>query len=299
MFRENGFINLDNILNTIGVDTSSLDSIMKSDKITVINGSNSNVFSFIYNNTRFYFKTNEEYNLYNYYAELLAEELAKDFGIPCALYDLAKVGNHYGVISKDIKKEGATYVDIEDIIGSYHEDLWDNFSLINIWDDLNKYYRNRDDREKIVSKLISKIVDKFIFDVLICQLDSSNMMIMECDGKVSLAPIFDNELMQYEGKEFAFYFGVDEKIVPVDNYPALSVFNRFLSISSKEYVNRVVDKMWVIGDANLAKKFEIIERRTNYPVPENIKSAFLNRFTNYRNMLVEILNKNINNSKSK
>ena len=299
MFRENGFINLDNILNTIGVDTSSLDSIMKSDKITVINGSSSNVFSFIYNNTRFYFKTNNERNLYNYYAELLAEELAKDFGIPCALYDLAKVGNHFGVISKDIKIEGATYVDLEDIIENYHEDLWDNFSLINIWNDLNRYYKDRDDREKIVSKLISKIVDKFIFDVLICQLDSSNMMIMECDGKVSLAPIFDNELMQYEGKEFAFYFGVDEKIVPVDNYPALTAFNRFLNISSREYINRVVDKMWVISDVNLAKKFEIIERRTNYPVPEEIKFAFLNRFTNYRNMLVEILNKNINNSKSK
>ena len=299
MFRENGFINLDNILNDIGVDTSSLDSIMKSDKITVINGSSSNVFSFEYNNTRFYFKTNDDRTLYNYYAELLAEELAKDFGIPCALYDLAKVGNHYGVISKDIKKENATYIDLEDIIGSYHDDLWDNFSLMNIWNDLNTYYKDRDDREKIVSKLISKIVDKFIFDVLICQLDSSNMKIMESDGNVSLAPIFDNEFMQYESREFAFYFGVDEKIVPVDKYPALSAFDRFLSISSKQYVDRVVDKMWVISDAKLVKKLENIERKTDYPIPEYIKTTFLNRFTNYRNMLVEVLHKNIDNFKSK
>ena len=299
MFREEGYIVLDDTLKKMGVDTTSLETVMESDKVTVVDESSSEVFSFKCDDKNIYFKTSPMTNEYNYYAELLAEEFAKDYGIPCASYDLAKVCGHKGVKSIDFKKGNATYIELADIVEKYHDDFWENFNLSNVWEDLIRYYKDRENRKEIVVNLMSQIVDKFIFDLLICQFDSSNMEIMECDGKVSLAPIFDNEYMQYEDDEFDFHFGVDEKIVPVDNYPALSVFNRFLNISSREYVNKVVDKMWIIGEENIEKKFGNIERKTNYPVPENIKSAFLNRFTNYRNMLVEILNKNINNSKSK
>lgn len=293
MVRENGYIVLDDALKEMGVDTTSLETIMKSDKITVVDEGNSDVFSFEYDNKNIYFKTNPMTNEYNHYAELLAEEFAKDYGIPCASYDLAKVCGHKGVKSIDFKKENATYIELADIVEKYHDDFWDDFNLVGIWNDLNDYYGYRDDREEVVANLMSQIVDKFIFDLLICQFDSSNMQIMECDGKVSLAPIFDNEYMQYEDYEFDFNFGVDGNLAPVDKKRALSAFNRFLSISSREYVNKVVDKMWIIGEENVEKKFDIIERKTKYPIPDNIKNKFIIRFANYREKLIKILNRYI------
>ena len=292
MPRENGFIVLDDVLNKLGIDTTNLDTIIKSDGVTEITDSSSTTFSFLADGKRLYFKTSDTKNLYNCYAELLAEELAKDYGLKCAKYDLAKVGNHIGVISEDIKIDGATYTDLDEIINMYHDDIWENFYLESIWDDLNEYYKDRPDKNAIVRRLMDKIVDKFVFDALICQLDSSNLKIMEYNGKVDIAPIFDNEYMQYERKEYAFYFGADEKINVFDEFPALSAFNRFLNISSREFVNRVVDKMWIISDVNLRKKFDIVERRTgNQPVPDDIKNAFLSRFSNYRKEIIKVLNR--------
>ena len=311
MYREEGYLVLDDNLKAIGVDTTSLETVMKSDKVTVIDDSyhDSGVFSFEYNGTRFFFKTNILRNEYNHYAELIAEELAKDFGLPCADYDLAMVCGHKGVISKDFRKENASYVEVADIVENLHDndDFWDNFNLSGIWSDLDTYYKDREDRVEIVANLVSKIVDKFIFDVLIGQFDSSNMKIMECDGKVTLAPIFDNEYMQYVGRKYVFSFGVDEKIFHGDASQVLTAFNRFLGISSREYVNKVVDKMWIIGEENIEKKLEIIERKTGVtvkdddgkerliptPIPKDVRDHFISRFIDYRLQLITILNRYI------
>ena len=306
MVRENGYVNWDDTLKKMGIDTTSLDTVMESDKVTVAEDGSSNVFSFKYNDDNLFFKTNSIRGEYNHYAELLALELAKDFGIPCAQYDLAKICGHKGVTSKDIRKENATYINLKDIIRKYHDnDLMDNFDLLTIWKDLNKYYENRPDREKIVANLVSQIVDIFIFDVLVAQYDPYNLKIMEYDGKVSMAPIYDNEFMQAKFRGTDFRFGVDEKLYSTDEDEkndsededkdrALIAFDRFLSISSTEFVKRVVDKMWVIGEDNLDKKFGIIERKTgDYPVPEDIKNKFIAKFTNHRKNLIEVLNKHI------
>ena len=320
MCREEGYLVLDDNLKAIGVDTTSLETVMKSDKVTVIDDSyhDSDVFSYEYEGTRFFFKTNILRNEYNHYAELIAEELAKDFGLSCADYDLAMVCGHKGVVSKDFRKENATYIEVADIVENIHgdDDFWDCFNLLDIWSDLNTYYKDREDRDKIVTGLMSKIVDKFIFDVLIGQFDSSNMKIMECDGKVTLAPIFDNEYMQYVGRNYAFSFGVDGKIIQFGESQALNAFTRFLDISSREYVNKVIDKMWIIGQENIEKKLEIIERKTGVwkiieeeneeenkketkkifvptPIPEDIRNHFISRFIDYRLQLITILNRYI------
>ncbi len=306
MVRENGYVNWDDTLKKMGIDTTSLDTVMESDKVTVAEDGSSNVFSFKYNDDNLFFKTNSIRNEYNHYAELLAEELAKDFGIPCAQYDLAKICGHKGVTSKDIRKENATYINLKDIIEKYHDnDLMSNFDLLTIWQDLKKYYGDRDDREKIVANLVSQIVDIFIFDVLVAQYDPYNLKVMEHNGEVSMAPIYDNEFMQYKFGRTDFRFGVDEKLYSTDEDEkndskdedkdrVLIAFDRFLSISSTEFVKRVVDKMWVIGEDNLDKKFGIIERKTgDYPVPEDIKNKFIARFTDHRKKLIEVLNKHI------
>nr|MBP3258630.1 hypothetical protein [Bacilli bacterium] len=302
MVRENGYVNWDDTLKKLGIDTTSLDTVMGSDKVTVIKGSRSNVFSFKHDGNNLFFKTNliggEEF----YYAELLAEELAKDYGIPCASYDLAKICGHTGVISKDIRKENATYINLKDIIKMYHGEVINNFDLLTISKDLNNYYKNRENREEILATLYSQIIDIFIFDVLVAQFDPFNLMIMEDNGKVSMAPIFDNEYMQWKDRKTGFHFGVDEKLDSKDKDRALIAFDRFLSISNDVFIKKVVDKMWIIGENNLEAKFGVIERKTGSiiekqfvptPVPPDIKNRFMTMFNDYRKKLIEVLNKHI------
>lgn len=70
----------------------------------------------IINGVKYYFK--ECKDVKNVYNELIAEELAKDFGINCAHYDLAIRDDMIGVISEDIfsKYDG---IIAEDFLNGY------------------------------------------------------------------------------------------------------------------------------------------------------------------------------------
>lgn len=101
MTRTKGFIELDEMLQEIGVDTRVTRFIKESPKVNVIHDNQmSLVFSFDYHGETYYYKFTNAKNS-SPYNELVAEELAKDFGIPCVSYDLAVLGDiREGNISK-------------------------------------------------------------------------------------------------------------------------------------------------------------------------------------------------------
>ncbi len=133
------------------------------------------------------------------YYELLAEELAKDFNLPTAHYDLAYSKTYKsGVLTKNFKQPNYTYYKGYAILEDYlrncihkkdencsiyelEEEMESFNSLEGIWAVFEYRYRNRLNKVEIVNKLTNQLVDIFIFDLLIGQTDrhEENWGIME------------------------------------------------------------------------------------------------------------------------
>lgn len=68
----------------------------------------------------------------------------------------------------------------------------------------------------------------------------------------------------------------------------------FQKVSNENYVDIIKNKLWVIGEENLNKVFERIEKKTGYPMLEERKEYYLNGYKKHRERLEEILNKENN-----
>ena len=78
---------------------------------------------FIYDNEIYFYKSLR--NKKECYNELIAEELAHDFNIPCAYYDLAATKYDLGVITKNFKSIDSKYYSGNDILSEYiKKNLW-------------------------------------------------------------------------------------------------------------------------------------------------------------------------------
>jgi len=250
------------------------------------------VFNFNYGNIEYYFKiTACSSDIYN---ELIASELAKDYGIPCAEYDLASINSLVGVCSKSVFGVEDKFYSIEKILEKEYgfiplkynnlEDIWYALSL--------RYDKN------IVEQLMNQIVDLFLFDIMIANSDRNigNYGIIENKENVSLAPLFDNEkilsdsCIEYGGYCIAVrredFFWCYRDLSDDDNF-----LYTFLRISDSEYIKQVEDKLWVISEENILDVFSRIENKISSTIPIQIKKKMLEKFANNKYMINEVLNK--------
>lgn len=158
------------------------------------------LFSFDYEDETYFFKADSDGNNYS---ELLAYEICHELGIESVKYYLARIGACKGVISKNYKVKDATYVTGKTIIMESLRDIcdkdnlkWRNFnSLESIRASFEYRYSKREDYEKIVAKLMDKIVKMFMLDILLGNPDRTllNWEIIEyTNGNVDVQPVFDN-----------------------------------------------------------------------------------------------------------
>ena len=275
MDRENGYLVLDSVLDELGINTSSINSIFKSENVTSFGSPSSGNFSFIYNDSRYYFKPYITYYSDPYF-ELIAGCILDDLNMKHVEYDLAKIkkSNFLGVISKDFKIKGATYVTGEELLSnSFDDSTGRHNNLEDIWTALDNWYRDKPNKDEIVAYLMDKIVDLYLFDIFICQSDRhpNNYQIVELDGKIDLVPIYDNEE----------YGRVIPNSIKVDRYGYGQIsdnLRQFLEVSDIRYSNRIKDRLWVISEDNIDKIFTRIEEKTKYPMPEDIKQKYRDFF---------------------
>lgn len=79
----------------------------------------------------------------NEYLELIAEELAHDFQIPCAYYDLAIFKGMKGNLSRNFKKEGVTYISGDQVLKDYIENcLKISIDDFDIYEDAMNHYNS-------------------------------------------------------------------------------------------------------------------------------------------------------------
>ena len=277
--NEDGFIDINSLIE------------MESTKIKYLNRVKTK-FCLTINEGRYFFKPvkHREY----LYRELIAEELAKDFNIPCAHYDIAVFNDFTGVISKDIFKKYDNHFYLSQLLIT---EKYNN--LEDIWDMLLLSYRD----ESIVEKLMKQLVDIFMFDVLIGNTDrhSENMELLENENGVNFSPIYDNLFML---KVDAMKYGIYSLTVDRDDTESKirhdensNLLYRFLNVSDRSYEEIFKSKLWIISEENISKAISRVEKRIKCEIDEDIKESIKGDFA-MNNMYINRVLKRVDEKKA-
>lgn len=293
MVRNKGFIDLDKILNSIGVNTSSLNSVLDSDKIQNIDTAQSIVFLFKYLNKNYFYKSDP---IFSPYTELIGTEMLKDFNLPYVDYDLASVSGSKGVISEDYKEKNSNYISGYQLLYDFYgEDFIDNVAqydnLESIWDALLYRYKDNPNKDNIVSNLMNRITDLYIFDIIVANSDRhpDNFAIVESKDNIDIAPIYDNSRMLLSVNHTkAVTLTVDE-VAYEELYSSL---DKFINVSDTNFLNKIKDKLWIIDEENILDIFDRVQNKIGYSIPGRIKNFYINKLKEHRNRLEEIINSN-------
>lgn len=301
MERIDGFLNLNEIFK---VDESlNFNKLLKKLKkipglkIVKKNQNDNNtqlVFSFIYDNTTYYFKydslTKNGIPVIYPYNELLAYYVAKDMDLPCVYYDLATIGGLNGVISKDFKENGANYISGKEILlYNYGKRYFKYNNLLDSWAALEEYYKFNPDMQNIVKTIVGELVKLFIFDIFLGQSDRHcfNWGIVEyASGEKHLQPLFDNYRILIESADFIdVEYTIDNNTLFVED----NIY-KLQKESIKEYSDLISNLLWVISPENINRIINLIEIQTSFSIPDNIKNFYQIRLKEYYDYFNELLN---------
>lgn len=278
--RIDGYINLDSV-----VDLKNNKTLEECANLNTYLEENTNVSvvrarfyvrcvcSFLWHGKKYFWKYDIDANPYN---ELVVDEIANDLGITTVAYDLARIGNLKGLISPNFIVPNANYILGGDLLKECYSSESVRFSnnLESIWFALENRYKANPNKKEIVASLMDKIVWLFILDVLTGQEDrhAGNWGIIEyADGTVDLQPIFDSVRIMLFG---CFAMAVGEENIMF----AEDILDDFIIKSSTEYVNKLIDSLWVISPENLQHIFKRIEMKTETKIPQEGKDFYLDMF---------------------
>lgn len=251
-------------------------------KINKLNNSR-HVYTLNTNNKTYYFKYIDYIS--DVYNELIAEEIAKDYNIPHIHYDLASYNGNIGVISESFLKEDEVYTSISNILKKvYLNDDKNHNNLTDLWDTFDILFNN----EELTSKLINKIINIFIFDILIANNDrhDENYGIITSNNNIDVSPIHDNSCMLSEISLYDNEYGI---MVEQDDNDTIE---DFLNISSPEFTELLKSKLWIIEEDNINKILDRVEKRINRKIEDNIKDKIKNKFSLQLNKLNSYIKNN-------
>lgn len=287
MNRVNGFLFLDDYY----LDKVEDSSYAPSHKWLTIDGE------------RYYFKyTNSPYS------EMIAYEIAKLLDIEAIEYDLAIYDGYAGVISKDYRQNDCKYIpgymicleyfmknldtmkqmglEKVTICDEYNEPYtFESNNLENIWQALEFKYKDYP-REEVL-KVMYKIVEQFIFTLLTASPDkgSQNWDVIEKAHSLDLVPLYDNEgIYEFSNVSMGMSVGFED-----NNFDVKKVIEKFLKISSSEYIEMFLDKYYKLKEFGMENILKIIEEKTEYEIL--FKDSYINEFNNHMKLIEGILNK--------
>lgn len=280
MERKNGYIDLDKLFSENDTDINFLNFTSE-----YIN------FNFKINNQEYFFKYKKNISPYS---ELIAAELANDFGIKHVDYDLASYGDFKGVVSKNFRQKDNQYITGEKLLNSIYNtsNFNERNNLESIWNALEIYYKGNQYKDINIKNIMASLVSLSIFDTIICQDDraSCNWEIeTDSTGLASLAPIFDNEqIAPTSGSNAKVSLLTEDTTINRGNL--FTNLQLFLNISSSEYYYQIKDKLWIISNSNLDKVFTRIENKTSYPLPDDVRDYFKIEYRYHKSKIENILN---------
>lgn len=211
----------------------------------------------------------------------------------------------YGLISNNYKEDDYSYISLDTILNDYYVYITNNninyeniriYELVNletIWQALEYRYRNTNNSEEIVKKLMEELTSRFLIDILTGQNDRHefNIEIKEKGNDIKLADIYDNE----EGLMYdKFDMGVTMDSLKYKGDYMTSLLNEFFNISESKYIdifNSMLDKLSI-------DKFKLIvnDIKSNVKdleVSDNYFDELINRYSKYYNEYKNIVNKRL------
>lgn len=312
--RDKGYINIDKILGLPYITNFEelIENIENNKGVNIIkniNDSNHNtqlVFSFKYNEIEYFYKYDcprEPFQVSPYH-ELVACEIATDLFIPHVDYDLVTVGGLKGVILKDFRQNNVKYITGKEFLSNNHPlgsqvNISNLNNLADIRIALEEHYDNNPNYQNIVSELMKKVTNMFIFNLLTGQVDrgDSNWWFIEYpDSTLDLQPLFDNMRMLVLHHPLATerYPSVSKLLLKVnrnvDRYFEDNL-EEFLKSGDEESVNNLCNNLWVISQENIQGILTRIEKKTGYLMPEELKQFYLKEFDAQLNFLTETYDK--------
>ena len=246
---------------------------------------------FYFDNNRKFFK--EENNVYE---ELVGSKIAKYLGIRCVNYDLANVvfkdRKVSGVISDNFIEDGYRIVSFKEIFDDYFskcedyllDDFYNDMSLEFIWKVLDDRYRDYKDCDKIVAKIMDEMVNYFLLDILIGNIDNGkyNYGLMENYVDAKCCPYYDFE--------YIFMFSRTSFTVEYDdNNDVLGVIIKFLNVSDRLFVDRFIRMHDMLTPSKLEELFIEIEDDIDSKLPDNFKNISYLAYSRFYYILDEIL----------
>lgn len=259
-------------------------------------------FSLKCNGSEYIFKEEEIRNIIN---ELVVIEICKLFDIDVVEQKLAilKLEDtlYYGLWSKNFKEKEYNYIFMAEILNDYflylsnvaneYLDLM-HYNLNNlefIWQVLEYKYKYYPNYEKQIELFMNKLVDIFLLDVLIGQIDRHgfNIEIKDNNDIFSLTKLYDNT--------FAFdYTNLSLGVTcdSFDNNNFISLITEFLDISSYEYILRFKNMLETL---TINKFEEIVNdiKNNNDLIDEEHYKYLIEKYTEYHNKYTKILKKRL------
>lgn len=313
--RDKGYINLDKILELppIASFEELVEALKNNQKVNIESFNNSNgntklVFSFKYNEIEYFYKYDYPREPFRVspYNELVACEIADDLFIPHINYDLASVCGFKGLISKDFCQNGVQYISGEEFLINNHllgkKDKISNLNnLEDIWIALEEHYDRNPGYQNIVSKVMQKIINMFIFDILTGQVDrdATNWWLIEYpNGELDLNPLFDNVriLILHHRLAPERYPSVSKLLLTVNRDIGRNFednLEEFLKFNENEFSQNLSNSLWAISEENIQKIFTRIDEETEYPMSDELKQFYLKEFKSQLNFITETYNQTI------
>ena len=218
-------------------------------------------------------------NINNTYNELIAEEIAKEFGIKCAVTDIGTLDGSIVILSKDFVND-KILIKMEDILKEVYQ--VEDTDLYNNIEDVSYALK-----EKYGKDFKDDITKMFLFDVLIGNGDrhSQNYGVLESNKTVNIAPLFDNEEML--GSDFLFEniyaFGVNRQDYYASGLDTYHILEKFLD-SSDDYDEFMNVKKEIINRKNIEKVLTNVEKRlSGYKIQSKLRKKIEEKFDfNYK-----------------
>ncbi len=219
-------------------------------------------FRFVYNGITYYFKNvrSLEY-LYN---EMLAYEIAKEFGIEAIPYDIATYNGEVGYLSQDFFQPGMVY--LEDLLKNFYGDDHNKCNLSDV-----EFMMGERFDEDTAKSMSAQLIELLMFDLIIGNTDRHDRNIIIDVNKKKVAPAFDNELMLQGAvykEHYCFSLFPSEK----------DTLDAFVKYMDDDVFKRFVDKIEIINNDNVLRIMARVEKKIGVPLNDMIKQRLIKRF---------------------
>lgn len=258
----------------------NLDKLQSDGKLKVVKPFHKDKAIIIYDKELYYLKMcNKVRNIYN---ELIAEEIAHDYGIDVAIVDLFEYNDDLGIMSKSIYPLSKNIVHLSEYIENSCNNLED------IWYKFDELFDN-----KTTLRLMDKLVDIFLFDVLIGNVDrhADNLSLIIDENGVNFLPLYDNEnMLASDSINCGFYtLGVDYK--DFNSNAEYNILEKFLSYSDYMYLDKLQSKLWIIEEDNFEKILKRVENKIGTFIQPSIRNELIYRMKENLEMIKRVISK--------